>query len=73
MLEYSAMDHAKEIEEVVQGEVDLKSFGKSITRRHADLVKATDGKAEGTFSKKGSAKNRRSIAGDMRDTPPMVS
>lgn len=55
-----------------KGEIDLKSFSKSIIRRHADLFKTPDGKTDGNSSKKGNTKNRKSVA-DIRETPQPVS
>lgn len=58
---------------MVKGEIDLKSFGKSVTKRHADLIKAPDGKTDGSSNKKGNTKNRKSVPSDARETTQPVS
>lgn len=58
----SAMEQPDSNEEVMRGDINLKTLkgGKTVTRRNAELVKSTEGKNDmNSANKKGSAKNKK--------------
>lgn len=65
------MEQPENNDEVIKGDINLKYLhvGKTVTRRHAELVKANDGKNDGNATaKKGSSKNKKSVV----EQPAMV-
>lgn len=59
------MEQPDNNEEVIKGDINLRSLnvGKLVTRRHAELVKSTEGKSDtNTTNKKGGAKNKKAAA-----------
>ena len=56
------MEQPENNDEVIKGDINIKNLhvGKTVTRRHAELVKSTEGKNDGnTTAKKGSSKNKK--------------
>lgn len=65
------MEQPENNDEMVKGDVNLKLLhsGKTVTRRHAELVKTNDGKNDSNAAtKKGSSKNKKSTV----EQPAMV-
>ena len=65
------MEQPENNDEVVKGDVNLKylNMGKTVTRRHAELVKTNDGKNDtNTTAKKGGSKTKKSTV----EQPAMV-
>lgn len=63
MLIVSAMEQPESNDEMIKGDINLKYLhvGKTVTRRHAELVKTNDGKNDSNVAaKKGTSKNRKS-------------
>lgn len=59
----SAMEQPESNDEMIKGDINLKYLhvGKTVTRRHAELVKTNDGKNDSNVAaKKGTSKNRKS-------------
>lgn len=58
----SAMEQPENNDEVIKGDINIKNLhvGKTVTRRHAELVKSTEGKNDSnTTAKKGGSKNKK--------------
>ena len=56
------MEQPKNNDEVIKGDINLKhlNMGKTVTRRHAELVKTNDGKNDSnTTAKKGGSKTKK--------------
>jgi len=66
------MEQPENNDEVMKGDINIKSLhvGKTVTRRHAELVKSTEGKNDSNATtKKGSSKNKKA---SMVEAPSMV-
>lgn len=66
------MEQPENNDEVIKGDINLKNLhlGRTVTRRHAELVKSTEGKNDSnTTTKKGGAKNKKA---SMVEQPSMV-
>ena len=66
------MEQPENNDELIKGDINIKNLhvGKTVTRRHAELVKSTEGKNDSnTTTKKGSSKNKKA---PMVEQPPMV-
>ncbi|EDO39636.1 predicted protein [Nematostella vectensis] len=68
----SVMDQPGKHEDVLRGEIDLKLCGKSVRRRHADLVKQVPDNG-GTMGKKGGSKNRKAPVEQVTETPDVTT
>ena len=65
------MEQLENNEEVMKGDVNIKRLGKAVIRRHAELVKSSDGKNENSSAaKKGNTKNRKPVV--VVEQSPMV-
>ena len=56
------MEQPENNDEVIKGDINIKNLhvGKTVTRRHAELVKSTEGKNDSnTTTKKGGSKNKK--------------
>lgn len=67
---FSAMEQPENNDEVTKGDLNIKTLhvGKTVTRRHAELVKSTEGKND-TTAKKGGSKNKKAAT---MEPPSMV-
>ena len=65
------MEQPENNDEVIKGDINLKyvNMGKTVTRRHAELVKTNDGKNDSnTTAKKGGSKTKKTTV----EQPAMV-
>lgn len=66
------MEQPENNDEVIKGDINIKNLhvGKAVTRRHAELVKSTEGKNDNNATaKKGGSKNKKA---SMVEAPSMV-
>lgn len=66
------MEQPENNDEVIKGDINIKNLhvGKTVTRRHAELVKSTEGKNDSNVTaKKGGSKNKKA---SMVEPPSMV-